>query len=216
MTTRWLRRSVVAVAILLICVAIVAVPAVHTPILRGAGRLLVVDEAVQPADIIVLTVDAGGAGVLEAADLVHRGISTRVAVFADPPNDVDREFSRRDIAYEDDAAQSIRLLKSLGVTDVEAIPMAVDGTDDEVAVLPVWSAQHQYRSVIVVGTSDHSRRLRRMLGRAMEGHPTKVTVRYSRYSQFDPDRWWQTRSGVRTGIVELEKLLFDIVRHPFS
>ena len=32
----------------------------------------------------------------------------------------------------------------------------------------------------------------------MKGHPTRVTVRSARYSSFDPDRWWETRAGVRT------------------
>jgi hypothetical protein len=50
----------------------------------------------------------------------------------------------------------------------------------------------------------------------MKGHQAVVTVRGARYSTFDPSLWWQTRAGVRTGIVELQKLLLDVVRHPFS
>ena len=50
----------------------------------------------------------------------------------------------------------------------------------------------------------------------MRGQATRVDVRASRYSRFDPDRWWSTREGARTGIVELQKLLFDVVRHPIS
>jgi hypothetical protein len=36
------------------------------------------------------------------------------------------------------------------------------------------------------------------------------------YSEFDPDRWWQTRDGARIGLVELQKLLLDLARHPIS
>jgi hypothetical protein len=39
-------------------------------------------------------------------------------------------------------------------------------------------------------------------------------VRYARYSEFDPDSWWQTRGGQRTQAVESQKLLMDILRHP--
>jgi hypothetical protein len=42
------------------------------------------------------------------------------------------------------------------------------------------------------------------------------TVQAARYSSFDPDRWWETRKGVRTEIVELQKLLLDFVLHPLS
>jgi hypothetical protein len=50
----------------------------------------------------------------------------------------------------------------------------------------------------------------------MRGRPTKVTVRPARYSTFNADHWWATRDGIRSGIVELEKLLLDLVRHPLS
>ena len=50
----------------------------------------------------------------------------------------------------------------------------------------------------------------------MKGHQTRVTVCSSRYSLFDPDRWWEARGGIRTEVEELEKLLFDVVRHPIS
>ena len=195
---------------------IAGVPAIRAPILRTAGWALVVDDPVGPADVVVVTVDADGAGALEAADLVHSGIAPRVAVFASPPDSVNREFDRRGVPYENSAARSARQLVSLGVTDIEQIPRAVAGTEDESEVLPDWCDQHQFRSVVVVSTPDHSKRLRRVLLRAMKGHQTRVTIRVTRYSGFDPDRWWETRGGIRTEIIELEKLLLDLVRHPIS
>jgi hypothetical protein len=53
-----------------------------------------------------------------------------------------------------------------------------------------------------------------VLDRVMRTHATRVTVRPAHYSSFDPDRWWETRTGVRTEIIELQKLLFDFVLHP--
>jgi hypothetical protein len=203
-----------------VCVLAGAVAAgtrvIRTPILRAAGWALVVDEPVEPADIIVVAIDAGGSGVLEAADLVRSGIAARVAVFADPPDEIDREFIRRGLTYEDAASRSVRQLESLGIANVEQLPGGVAGTEDEGALLPGWCDQHMFRSVVVVSTPDHTRRLRRVLNRSMEGHGTRVTVRFTHYSRFDPDRWWRTRAGIRTEIVELEKLLLDVVRHPVS
>jgi hypothetical protein len=100
------------------------------------------------------------------------------------------------------------------VDAVEIVPVPVAGTEDQARVLPPWCDERGFRSVVVVTETDHSRRLRRALRRSMKGHRTAVAVRASRYSEFDPDRWWQTRSGARTGIVELQKLLLDVVRHP--
>jgi hypothetical protein len=195
---------------------IVAVPSIREPVLRAAGWVLVVDEPVAPADIIIVAPDSGGAGALEAADLVQSGIATLVAVFADPPSGEDHEFVRRGLPYEDEAARQIRQLRSLGVTDVVRIPRTDVGTEGEGQVLPLWCDQHQFRSIVFVAARDHSRRLRRVLDRAMKGHATRVTVQPARYSSFDPDRWWETRVGIRTEIVELQKLLLEAVLHPMS
>jgi hypothetical protein len=212
---RWIR---IAAAVLLLSMIAMAVPAIRGHILRSLGWALVLRQApARSADVIVVAIDADGAGTLEAADLVHSGVSKQVAVFADPPDRIiDREFLRRGKPYEDAAAVSTRQLRSLGIDNIEQIPRRVAGSEEEGEALPVWCDQHQYRSVVVVTTSDHSRRLDRILRRAMKGRPTSVTVQPAHYSTFDPDRWWLTRGGTRTEIFELEKLLLDLVRHPFS
>jgi hypothetical protein len=203
---------VVALAV----VALLAVPFVRELGLRAAGWALVVDEPVAPADIIVVSLDSSGAGALEAADLVQSGIATRVAVFTDPPSGEDHEFIRRGLPYDDASARQIRQLKWLGVMDILEIPRTEAGTEGEGQVLPPWCEQHQFRSIVFVAAGDHSRRVRRVLDRAMKGHPTHVMVRSERYSSFDPDRWWKTHGGVRTEMVELQKLLLDLILHPMS
>jgi hypothetical protein len=194
--------------------AIVAVPSLREPVLRAAGWALVVNEPLAPADIIVISIDSGSAGALEAADLVQNGVAARVAVFADPPSGADLEFIRRGFPYEGSGARQIRQLEWLGVTDVMQIPITDVGTEGEGQVLPPWCDQNQFRSIVFVAAKDHSRRLRRVFDRVMKGHSTRVTVRYSRYSSFDPDRWWETRSRVRMVIIELQKLVLDAVLHP--
>jgi hypothetical protein len=208
----WPRRATILLT--LAAFAIVTI-SLREPVLRAAGWTLVVNEPVAPADVIVLSIASGGAGALEAADLVQSGISKRVAVFEDPPSGEDYEFIRRGLPYEDLAATQIRQLASLGVTNVVRISR-VDGTESEGRVLPQWCDEHHLRSIVVVATKDHSRRLRRVLDRDMKGHPTQVTVQAASYSSFDPDRWWETRDGIRTAIVELQKLLLDVVLHPMS
>ena len=204
------------IVVALAAAAMVALRSVREPLLQSAGRLLVVDEPVAPADIIVLAPDSGGAGALQAADLVHDGIASRVAVFTDPPSGEDLEFIRRGLPYEDLAARQIRQLGWLGVTDVVTIPRRDAGSGGEGQVLGPWCDEHEIRSAIFVAARDHSRRIRRVLNRDMKGHPARVTVQAERYSGFDPDRWWETRAGIRTEIIEFEKLLLDVVLHPMS
>ena len=181
------------------------------------GQLLVVKTtSIKSADIIILSIDSGGEGTLGAAELVHSGVSNRVAVFHDPPTSVDQEFLRRGIPYEDRAAVSTRQLELLGVHNVEQIPRSASGSEQEGEILPDWCDKHQYRSIVLITSKDHSKRLTRILHRSMKNPQISLTVFASPYSEFDVETWWTTRAGLRTGIVELEKLLLDFVRHPFS
>ena len=193
--------------------AVLGVPAVRNPVLRGAGWALVAEDPIERADVIVTTAVGGSASVLEAAAMVKRGVASRVAVFADPPEAANRELLRRGIPIEDQASTSVRQLALLGIEDVERIPKPATGTEEEARVLPEWCRQRQLRSVVLITTADHSRRLRRVFNRAMIGGTT-VAVRATRYSTFNPDRWWQTRDGTRTWIVEVQKLLLDLALHP--
>jgi len=215
-SSRWPKWPPILVVIALAAFALVAARSLWEPVLSAAGWALVVNETVVAVDIIVISSDSGGAGALEAADLVQSGIAMQVAVFADPPSGEDHEFIRRGLPYDDGAAKQIRQLRWLGVTDVVQIPRTDVGTGADGQVLPPWCDQHQFRSIVFVAARDHSRRLRRVLDRVMKGHPTRVTVRPARYSNFDPDRWWETRGGVRTEIIELQKLVLDVVLHPMS
>ncbi len=200
----------------LVVAGLLVTPSSRAPILLCFGRLLIADESpTARVDVVVVAVDAGAAGLLEAADLAHGGAATRVAAFAARPRRVELEFLARGVAFEDREALYRRQLNALGVLSVIPIPR-VAGTEDQGRVLPSWCDEHGWTSVMVVTSWHHSRRLQRVLKRAMEGHPTAVQVRVARYSDFDPDNWWQDRDGVRTVLVESQKLLIDLVRHPFS
>jgi hypothetical protein len=133
----WPWWTLILAALALAPFAIVAIHSLRESSLRAAGWALVVDEPVAPADVIVLSIDSDGAGALEAADLVHSGVSKRVAVFADPPSQEDYEFIRRGVPYEDEAARQIRQLRMLGVTDVTQTSK-IYGTESEGQMLPQW------------------------------------------------------------------------------
>lgn len=193
-----------------------AVPVAYRPVLRSLGHVLVAEDPVTPADMIVISVDAKGAGILEAGDLVEQGISKHVAIFPEQPGKVNREFIRRGVEHYDPVALGLRQLSALGVSGAEQLPSSVAGTGDEGQILSAWCDQRGFDKVIFIGMPDHSRRTRRVMERAFAGHKTRILVHASRYSEFDPEAWWQTRGGLRIELVELEKLLLDIAMHPLG
>jgi len=169
---------------------------------------------VKPVDVIVVTVDAYRIGVLDAADLVHEGVTSRVAVFGEPADAADRELARRGVRDPDQESVAIGRLDDLGIHDAERIPIPVNGSESEGVVLPQWCERNHIRSLLVVVNENHARRVSRILRRGFKGHTTSVIVYPSRYSDLDPDTWWKTRTNAREVIIEFQKLMLDVARHP--
>jgi hypothetical protein len=208
------RRTRIAAAV--VAAVFAATFVLHVPLLRGVGHALVVTEPIANVDIVVVAADAGGAGVLEAADLVRDSVAPRVAVVGEPPRLEDLEFARRGLPDTDAAAVKLRQLALLGIADVELIAAGDSGTHADSDALRTWCERSRYGSVIVVVNADHSRRMKRIVERSIKGRPTRVIIRSSRYSAFDPDHWWQTRDGIRTTIIEWQKLALDVILHPLQ
>jgi hypothetical protein len=57
--------------LMLVSAASLGIAAIRRSILRAAGWALVVNDPIEPADTIVVALDADGAGALEAADPIH-------------------------------------------------------------------------------------------------------------------------------------------------
>jgi hypothetical protein len=183
--------------------------------LRALGSTLVLDRPVHPAEVVVVALAGDRAGVLEAADLIAAGMASRVAVIGDAPDAIAAELNRRGAPLFDDADRALEQLRALGVHDIEGIPIYAEGTEDEGPALADWSTKKNIRSMIVVTSLDHSRRLARVLSRSVDPDVT-VYVRGSRYSVFQADRWWKSHPATRLAIIELQKLLLDVLRHPLS
>jgi hypothetical protein len=205
-----------ALLIVLCLAAVVAMTPLRVVPLRWVGQALVRVDPLVRADIAIVPEWTGAAGALEVADLIQAGMVDRVGVLATPVLPEEREFRRRGIPYDDEAAHLIHQMISLGVQKPERLPTSASGTEAEGQELADWCRANPVREVMIISPPDHSRRLRRVLRRSMGECAAHVSVRTTRYATFDPDRWFETRWGLRIGVVELEKLLLDVVRHPFS
>jgi hypothetical protein len=200
---------------LVVAVMSAAVWVFRVPMLRTAGTALVWRDAVHTADVIVVPSWTGDAGALQAADLVHSGVASRVAVINAPPDPADKILIARGIVGVGAQSWAVSLLHMLGVSHVELIDYA-NGTESEAFVVHRWCEAERIGVAIVVSTPDHSRRLRRVLSRTGSEGGTKFIVVPTEYARFDARSWWSSRAGIRTEIVELEKLGLDILRHPFN
>lgn len=203
-------RGVVTVVLLVAAAGTIA----WRPTLRSLGSLLIVTDSVQQANIAVMTSDAGLDGALELADLFADHTVPRVGVLAPDPTPADLEFTRRGIQLEDWA----QILTKLGVpaSALVLIPAGEGGTTEGTAALAGWCFANGIHRVLVVTGSSHSRRVQRALRRSFQQRGPVVLVHTPRSDPFRPLDWWEDRTTLRLGLIELEKLLLDYLRHPLD
>lgn len=210
---RRILRATTVVVVVAACA--LAIPAVRSSVLRSSGHLLATADEPGPADLIVMDVESGAAGVLALGDLHRSQPTATVAVLVPDGTRVDHELQRRGVVLPN---LTLEMLAQLGIAreGVLRIPAGEGGTTETTAALGRWGQRNPGKRVLIVVGPSHGRRFRRALQRAWPGDaqpaPRVVTTPYA---MFRPEDWWQSRTTLREGLVELQKLALDYVRYPW-
>jgi hypothetical protein len=192
-----------------------AIPPVRHLVLRSAGQALVASDEAGPADLLVMDVESGAAGVLSLGDLHRSQPLATVGILVPEGTRIDRELHRRGVVVPN---LTLEVLAQLGVPrdTVVRIQAGEGGTTETTAALGEWGRRNPGKRVLVVVGPSHGRRFRRALRREWpdDGQPPPRVVT-TPYAMFRPEDWWRSRPTLREGLVELEKLALDYVRHPW-
>lgn len=185
----------------------------HAAILEWMGSHMVVNEPLAPADVLAVTFDSREGGLIEIADLYHEGWARAVVVIEPSLNSMELELRRRGVRFSDPA---VAALEQLGIprASITALDSGDGGTTEGAQALTEWLGRGPMRRAIVVVSQTHGRRFGRTLRRGWPTGWPQPIVRTSRLGPFRPDGWWKTRTQLRDGLVELEKLALDYVSHP--
>jgi uncharacterized SAM-binding protein YcdF (DUF218 family) len=207
-----MRRGIAVVAAL--AIAIVAIAPARRAALRSAGLLLTASDNPQPADFLVMDRESGTAGILMVSELYRAQPQASVGVFDTRPMKPDAELARRGVVLPDLTRDA---LVQLGVPAgaIVGIAAAEAGTTETAAALAEWARQQPDKRVLVVVGPSHGRRYRRALRRVWPDQRTAPLVVTTPHAAFQADDWWQSRTTAREGLVELQKLALDFVRHPW-
>jgi uncharacterized SAM-binding protein YcdF (DUF218 family) len=210
-----MRRLVRAIAVVLLvvaAVAIAAIPSVRAAVFERTGQVLAAADAPGPADLLTMDVESGFAGVLKIADL-YREQPAMVALLVPHPTAIDVALAERGVKLPRVMRDA---LLQLGVRDdaIVEIPAGEGGTTETTAALADWARAHATRRVLVVVGPSHCRRYRRALLRVWPDAAPAPRVVITPYALFHERDWWQSRTTLREGLVELEKLALDYVSHP--
>lgn len=197
---RLLVRALGLFALILLIAAAAACP--------WAGRYLIVDQPLQPADALVVLAGGLTDRWLEGADLYREGYGKTVLLspgYADPVGD---NLRAKGVRYPREVDVVRDALEQLGVppSAILIMPGGYDNTADEAAGARRIALDRGWRSVIVVTTQYHTRRTLFAFQREFRDTAITVQVRGSRYNNPSPDGWWRSRSDLRWVISELQRL----------
>lgn len=199
---RWVRRSVVAIALLGLLAAL------HRPLLRGVADFLIVDQPLQRADYWVLLPAAldTQAVLADAARRYSAGDVGGIMVF-DPP------ISRgvRCGAWPDRATALRRELERLGVPARAIVvpPEPCRTTWDAAQAMKRWLQNRPETRLIVVGRLMRGRYDRRIFNAVLDARQAADLQFTAARGGIDENNWWHSREGIQWIFQSYASLAFD-------
>jgi uncharacterized SAM-binding protein YcdF (DUF218 family) len=187
-------RRGLAVTALLAAVLVVLAAAAHRPALRFVGRALVVEDALAPADAVVIM--AGGIPSREAtaAGLYRSGWAPRVVLSNDFTPDRVRELIALGARRLDYQGESLVVLERHGVPPdaIVALSAPVKTTEAELRLVAETARARGWRRVILVTSPLHSRRVKLVWAREASGG-IEALIALVKEEAVPGDGWWRKR-----------------------
>ena len=157
----------------------------------GVGRWLVVEDPLGKARAIAVLSGRMPVRALEAARLYRQGYAPEVWLTrtAEPGE----SLKAMGISFEGEEVYSTRVLIHEGVPAgaIHALETPIVNTADEMRVISQALQREKDRSVILVTTKPHTRRVR-LLWRKLAPRDCRAIVRAAAEDPFDPGHWWRS------------------------
>jgi uncharacterized SAM-binding protein YcdF (DUF218 family) len=176
------RVAALAVVLMLLAGAVMAV--------RGAGRWLIREDALEPADAIVVLSGSMPLRAEEAARIFRLGYAREVWVTR--PVSAAAELAGMGIRYTGDEEYNREALIRLGVPEasVRILPGTIANTEQEIEQVAGALRLGGKKRVMIVTSLEHTRRVRTLWGR-LAGNDLQLIVRGAPQDPFDADHWWR-------------------------
>lgn len=162
---------------------------IRHPLLRVAGAMWIVDQSPQASDaIVILGDDNYNADRAErAAELFKAGWAPRVIASG--------RYLR---PYASIAELEAHDLKDRGVPAgaVVQLPHHAEDTREECVAISQILSSHGWKRVLLVTSNYHTRRARYICARLLPSG-TELHVVAAKDSEYDPEKWWWSRLGVK-------------------
>jgi len=177
----------------IIC-AIGALYLLRVPILTRVGTFLIVQDPLEPADIIFVLNGDIATRPFQVAKLVNQGISDKVVIVrAGDSLAVDAGLQ------PNITEMSVAMMKRAGIPEAKIVqlpfPKGVTSTFDEAAALHAYAKENAVKRIVVVTSAIHTRRARWILTRKLADLPLKIMMSPAPDPRYTPGNWWLQEDG---------------------
>lgn len=173
--------------------------------LSWMGRALILDEGPAKADMaVVLAGDGYGHRIEKAAQLARAGYVPSILIDG-PPGSYGY--------HECDLAIPYITREGYPSEWFIPLPMPALSTREEAGFVLAEMKRRHVRSFLLVTSNYHSGRAARVFRTALrrESDPPAMRVVASSDEFFEPNSWWRTRQGRKTGFMEFSKVIAEAV-----
>jgi uncharacterized SAM-binding protein YcdF (DUF218 family) len=204
-------RNLLAAGAVVLLLAILAF-AFRSQILTGVADYLIVNDKLQPADVIVLLNSEVNTRPFRASELYKQGLAPLVLIArseSTPTVDLGLVPNDTDI--------SVGVMEKLGVPAGKIIilpfPGGVTSTFDEASAVRQYVTAHQIRRIILVTSAFHTRRARWTFEKVLAGLPVTLEMVAVPYAGFNQTNWWKNETGLITLNNEYIKWFFYLFKY---
>jgi uncharacterized SAM-binding protein YcdF (DUF218 family) len=205
-----LRNLLVAGAILILLVVLTYT--FRSQVLTGVADLLVVNDRLQPADVIFLLNGDYNTRPFYASDLYKQGLAPAI-VIARSENLPAAELG----LVPNDTDIAVGVMEKLGVPAdkivVLPVPGGVTSTFDEAIVLRRYIETNNIHMVILVTSTFHTLRAKWIFDRELSGLPLTLEMAAAPHYGFDATNWWKSENGLITLNNEYVKLAYYFFKY---
>lgn len=170
------------------------------------GRWLTVEDSLEKASAIAVLSGRMPLRAIEAAKLYREGYAPEVwLTHSTEPGETLKQMG---IPFAGEDFYDARILIHEGVPEaaIHVLDPPIVNTVDEIRVIGKALDGTRKRSVIIVTTKAHTRRVRLLWRRLASGHGRAI-VRVASKDSFDPGHWWRTTSDALEVVREILGLL---------
>jgi uncharacterized SAM-binding protein YcdF (DUF218 family) len=198
---RFLR--ILAIAVLVVAAVTAALAALHRPLLNAAGRWLIVEDPLKPADVIVVL--AGGVNderVRQSATLYRKGYAPRVLLSGGGTTAgiTISELQRRQ-AVQAGIPSSVLLFEARSTS-----------TSQQARYLRPQLERLGVRRAIVVTSTYHARRTRYLFDKTFHGSMVDISIYPVQDDVYNPTEWWTREDDTERVILEYIKLVLAVLQ----